>query len=50
MNLMPSKQRWGFVVFRTDYSSDADWTKFMELYKTCPQRVLQAYGAQRATH
>jgi hypothetical protein len=49
MNLMPIKQRWGFVIFRTDYSSDADWTKFMELYRTCPHRVLQAYGAQRAT-
>jgi hypothetical protein len=48
MSLMHVKKRWGFVIFRTDYSSDTDWTKFMELYRICPQHVLKAYGPQRA--
>jgi hypothetical protein len=45
---MRIKQRWGFVVFRTDYSSDADWAKFMDMYRAWPQRVLMSEGAQRA--
>lgn len=49
MNVMPEKQGWGFVIFRTDYSSDADWTNFMELYRECPQSVLSACGTQTAT-
>jgi hypothetical protein len=28
------KRRWGFAVYRTDYSSEADWTKFLAVYKT----------------
>lgn len=48
MSLLRIKKRWGFVIFRTDYSSDAGWTKFIELYKICPQYELEAYGPQRA--
>lgn len=28
------RQRWGFVIYRTDYSSKADWTKFLAMFKT----------------
>ncbi|KAI4756162.1 hypothetical protein E4T52_09021 [Aureobasidium sp. EXF-3400] len=28
------KRRWGFAVYRTDYSSEADWTKFLAMYET----------------
>ncbi|KAG9603544.1 hypothetical protein KCU77_g1764, partial [Aureobasidium melanogenum] len=30
------KQRWGFVIYRTDYSSEADWTKFLTMFATWP--------------
>jgi hypothetical protein len=48
MSRMRQKQRWGFVVFRTDYTSDADWAKFLEMYRLWPQEVLEFEGAQRA--
>jgi hypothetical protein len=28
------RQRWGFVIYRTDYSSEADWTKFLAMFAT----------------
>jgi hypothetical protein len=46
---MRIKQRWGFIVFRTDYSSDADWAKFTDMYRAWPQEVLMSEGAQRAS-
>jgi hypothetical protein len=45
---MRLKQRWGFVVFRTDYSSDTDWAKFMGMYRIWSQYVLEDEGARRA--
>jgi hypothetical protein len=45
---MRLKQRWGFVIFRTDYSSDADWAKFMETYRVWSQYSIKVEGAQRA--
>jgi hypothetical protein len=45
---MRLKQRWGFVIFRTDYSSDADWAKFMATYRNWSQHVLEDEGARRA--
>lgn len=28
------KQRWGWVIYRTDYSSEEDWTKFLAMFAT----------------
>lgn len=28
------KERWGWVIYRTDYSSDEDWAKFREMFAT----------------
>ncbi|KAI4846818.1 hypothetical protein E4T44_04853 [Aureobasidium sp. EXF-8845] len=34
------KKRWGFVIYRIDYSSGADWTKFLEMYETFSDQGL----------
>jgi hypothetical protein len=34
--ILSQKQRWGFAIYRTDYSSEADWTKFLAMFKTWP--------------
>jgi hypothetical protein len=31
---LQKKQRWGFVIYRTDYSSEADWTRFFTMFTT----------------
>ncbi|KAH0281736.1 hypothetical protein KCU91_g66, partial [Aureobasidium melanogenum] len=28
------KQRWGWVIYRTDYSSEENWTKFLKMFAT----------------
>lgn len=32
--MLSDKRRWGFVIYRTDYSSEADWTKSIAMYET----------------
>jgi hypothetical protein len=34
--ILSQKQRWGFAIYRTDYSSEADWTKFLAIFETWP--------------
>lgn len=34
--ILSQKQRWGFAIHRTDYSSEADWTKFLAIFETWP--------------
>ncbi|KAI4716510.1 hypothetical protein E4T48_07319 [Aureobasidium sp. EXF-10727] len=34
--ILSRKQRWGFAIYRTDYSSEADWTKFLAMFETWP--------------
>jgi hypothetical protein len=31
---LQNQQRWGFAIYRTDYSSEADWTKFLAMFAT----------------
>lgn len=28
------KKRWGYVIYRTDYSSEENWTKFLSMFST----------------
>ncbi|KAI4724865.1 hypothetical protein E4T49_07405 [Aureobasidium sp. EXF-10728] len=37
---LQNKQRWGFVVYRTDYSSERDWTKFQTMLNTWTLRFF----------
>ncbi|CAD0090074.1 unnamed protein product [Aureobasidium vineae] len=30
------KQRWAFAIYRTNYPSEADWTKFLAMFATWP--------------
>lgn len=39
------KQRWGFIIYRTDCSSEADWTEFLARFAP----VLE-YGHLRRGH
>ncbi|CAD0098997.1 unnamed protein product [Aureobasidium mustum] len=34
--ILSRKQRWGFAIYRTDYTSEADWTKFLAMFNTWP--------------
>ncbi|KAG9763487.1 hypothetical protein KCU73_g1406, partial [Aureobasidium melanogenum] len=34
--ILARKQRWGFVIYRTDYSSEADWKKFLAMFAIWP--------------
>lgn len=43
------KQRWGFVVYRTDYSSNENWTKFNIILDTWTRSVIENKGPEEAS-
>lgn len=42
------KQRWGFVVYRTDYSSEELWQKFMTIMDNWIMRIIKNKGSRLA--
>ncbi|KAH0386159.1 hypothetical protein KCU92_g2811, partial [Aureobasidium melanogenum] len=41
-----NKRRWGFAIYRTDYSSEADWTKFLAMYEIYTLHGLPGQGLE----
>jgi hypothetical protein len=42
------KQRWGFAIYRIDYSSEEDWQKFTLMMQNWTMKIIQNKGPQRA--
>ncbi|KAG9743028.1 hypothetical protein KCU73_g8514, partial [Aureobasidium melanogenum] len=42
------KQRWGFVIYRTDYSSEEDWQKFTIIMDNWTMKVIRNKGPRLA--
>lgn len=40
VTMLWDKRRWGFAIYRTDYSSEADWTKSLTMFETYTQHGL----------
>ncbi|KAG9527780.1 hypothetical protein KCU93_g4874, partial [Aureobasidium melanogenum] len=41
-------KRWGFVIYRTDYSSEEDWIKFTKMLDTWTSPVIENKGSEEA--
>jgi hypothetical protein len=43
-----NKQRWGFVIYRTDYSSEEDWQEFTLMMENWTMKIIQNKGPRLA--
>ncbi|KAG9851900.1 hypothetical protein KCU98_g1026, partial [Aureobasidium melanogenum] len=41
-------KRWGFVIYRTDYSSEEDWIKFIKMLETWCSPIIENKGPEEA--
>jgi hypothetical protein len=39
-----SHQKWGYVIYRCDYESDADWSEFLKRLRYQAERALECYN------
>jgi hypothetical protein len=42
------QERWGFVIYRTDYTSEANWMNFTTILNTWTAWVIEDYGPHEA--
>jgi hypothetical protein len=42
------RERWGFVIYRADYTSEFNWTKFTTILNTWTAWVIEDYGPHEA--
>jgi hypothetical protein len=45
---LTNKQRWGFVIYRIDYSSEENWQKFTLMMQNWTMKIIQNKGPRTA--